>query len=79
MDASRASVVSRCCSGIGCVDLSRLLAKVDLPPSHDGNPSDAVPFKMSGLGGHRSIQAVKRHGEPQATIARRLWPQLHRR
>ena len=25
---------------------------------HDGNPRGSVPFKMSGLEGHRSLQAL---------------------
>ena len=31
---------------------------------HDGNPLGSVPFKMSGLEGHRSLQAVKRRSVP---------------
>ena len=35
-----------------------------LAPGHDGNPLVSVPFKMSGLEGHRSFQAVKRRSVP---------------
>ena len=35
-----------------------------LAPGHDGNPLVSVPFKMSGLEGHRSLQAVKRRSVP---------------
>lgn len=31
---------------------------------HDGNPRGSVPSKMSGLEGHRSLQAVKRRPMP---------------
>jgi hypothetical protein len=31
---------------------------------HDGNPRGSLPFKMSGLEGHRSLQAVKRRSVP---------------
>ena len=31
---------------------------------HDGNPRGSVPFKMSGLEGHRSLQALKRRSVP---------------